>query len=208
MLTGFEPFGRWKVNPSEQVVRALAEQAQLRGDESLVTAILPTEYARGGKRLLHLIRTIRPEAVLCLGVAPARRALSLERVALNLDDDPLADNAGQVRSGRSIVPGGPAAYWSTLPLAQMRRSLEKRGIPAVISNHAGAYLCNHAFYLARHEMESGGNPCGFVHLPGSYRWKGRPSRLPLRKLLEAVQCCLDILRRSGRSGRGRLFQHR
>ncbi|OFW01628.1 MAG: hypothetical protein A3G20_01790 [Acidobacteria bacterium RIFCSPLOWO2_12_FULL_59_11] len=204
LLTGFEPFGRWKVNPSEQVIRALAKQARWRTDADLVTEILPTEYVRAGKRIRQLIRRIRPGVVLCLGVAPACRAISLERVALNLDDDPLPDNAGQFRSGRPIVRGGTVAYWSTLPLERLRRVLEKRGIPVTISNHAGAYLCNHVFYLARHEMEPWGDraPCGFIHLPGPRPRREKSNAIPLHTMVEAIECCLQVLRKHSR-GLGR-----
>ncbi|MBI3894640.1 MAG: pyroglutamyl-peptidase I [Acidobacteria bacterium] len=201
LVTGFGPFGRWKVNPSERVVQALAKQAHLRGEGDLVTEILPTEYVRAGKRIRQLLRRIRPGAVVCLGVAFARRAISLERIALNLDDDPLPDNAGQIRSGCLIVRGGAAAYWSTLPLEQLRRALVKRGIPVTVSNHAGAYLCNHVFYLARHEMELLGNhaPCGFIHVPGLRSRRGTSKTIPLNQMVEAIECCLQVLRRRSRS---------
>jgi pyroglutamyl-peptidase len=153
LLTGFEPYGVVEVNPSEQVVRRIAARARARGQNNLYTEILPTEFVAAGKRIRQLIRKLRPGAVLCLGVAPSRDKISLERIALNLNDDPLPDNAGRVRAGRRIVPGGPVAYWSTLPLERIRKQLEKRGVPVSYSNHAGTYLCNHVFYVARHEIE-------------------------------------------------------
>ena len=198
LLTGFGPFGAVRVNSSEQVVRRVAERA--RGDDDLITAILPVEFAGAGKRIRRLIRSHQPDAVLCLGVAPLREQISLERVALNLDDESLADNAGRVRNGRRIVPRGPAAYWSTLPLERIRKALEKRGIPAKYSNHAGTYICNHVFYVARHEAErmSSRIPCGFLHLPPlRERRKGfRRRGMALRKMVEAVECCLRVLRKA------------
>ena len=200
LLTGFEPYGAVEVNPSEQVVRRIAERAQRRGSDDLITEILPTEFIAAGQRIRKLIRKFRPEAVLCLGVAPKRDKISLERVALNLDDDALPDNAGRVREGRQIVPGGPVAYWSTLPLERIRKRLEKRGIPVSYSNHAGTYLCNHVFYVACHEMERKGHRSryGFLHLP-PLRQRGKkaqPRGLPLSKMVEAVECCLDVLRKA------------
>ena len=198
LLTGFEPFGPVRVNPSEQIVQRIAAQARARGDDGLVTEVLPTEFAAAVRRIRQLIRKLRPDAVLCLGVAPQRDKISLERVALNLDDDSLPDNAGRRRAGRRIVPRGPTAYWSTLPLDRFRKQLERRKIPVSYSNHAGAYLCNHVFYVARHEIERLGNhaPCGFVHVPPARKRsnQSKPRGIPLNTMVEAVECCLAVLR--------------
>ena len=199
LLTGFEPYGKVEVNPSEQVVQMIVERTRARGDDELVTEILPTEFVAAGRRIRQLIRKLRPAAVLCLGVAPSRDKISLERVALNLDDDLLPDNAGRTRAGQKIVPGSPVAYWSTLPLERIRKQLEKHGIPVSYSNHAGTYLCNHVFYVARHETERMGNRarCGFLHVPPlRQRGKNRKLRgMPLSKMIQAVESCLEILRK-------------
>ena len=199
LLTGFEPFGPVRVNPSEQIVRRIAAQARARGDDGLVADVLPTEFAAADKRIRRLIRKFRPAAVLCLGVAPQRDKISLERVALNLDDDSLPDNAGRRRAGRRIVPRGPAAYWSTLPLERFRKQLVRRKIPVSYSNHAGTFLCNHIFYVARHEIEHLGNsaPCGFVHVPPALKRSKQAKRrgIPLSTMVEAVECCLAVLRK-------------
>lgn len=198
LLTGFEPFGPVRVNPSEQIVRRIGEEAKASGDGNLLAEVLRTEFIAADRRIRRLIRKFQPQAVLCLGVAQRRDTISLERVALNLDDDPLRDNAGRQRVGRRIVPKGPAAYWSTLPLEQFRKRLEGRRIPVSYSNHAGTYLCNHVFYVARHEVErmENGAVCGFLHVPPV---RGRASKrrsrgLPLDTMTEAVACCLEVLR--------------
>ena len=205
LLTGFEPFGPVKENPSEQIVRSIGrrlgrgmdEEARGRGAMELRAEVLPTEFVAADRRIRQLIREFRPDAVLCLGVAPQRDKISLERVALNLDDDSLPDNAGRRRAGRRIAPNGPAAYWSTLPLERIRKRIERLGIPASYSNHAGTYLCNHIFYVARHEIEKigSGAPCGFVHVP-PLRTRGKKARgLRLETMVEAVECCLEVLGR-------------
>ena len=199
LLTGFEPYGAVEINPSEQIVRRIAARARVRRNDDLVTEILPTQFITAGKRIRQLIRKFLPAAVLCLGVAPSRDKISLERVALNLDDDALPDNAGRVRAGRRIVPRGPVAYWSTLPLERIRKRIEKRGIPVSYSNHAGTYLCNHVFYVARHETERMGSRarCGFLHVPPlRQRGKNRkPRGMTLSKMVQAVECCLAVLRK-------------
>jgi pyroglutamyl-peptidase len=122
----------------------------------------------------------------------------LERVALNLNDSDVSDNAGEIIQGQLIEVEGPAAYWSSLPLTGMIEALERLGVPAVISNHAGTFLCNHVFYVARHEVEQVGIPCrcGFIHVPGvSTGIAGDiDSGLPLALMLEGIECCLDVLR--------------
>src|SRR3990172_3367135 len=106
LLTGFEVFGSLRVNPAEKIVRRIAESSRRKGESDLIVAVLPTEYARAGHQIRQLIRRVRPKAVLCLGVARSRTAISLERIALNLDDDPLPDNAGRVYTGRHIALAG------------------------------------------------------------------------------------------------------
>jgi pyroglutamyl-peptidase len=201
LLTGFEPFGPVRVNPSEQIVRRIGrhmeEETRSREAIDLRAEVLPTEFAAADRRIRHWIRQFRPDAVLCLGVAPQRDKISLERFALNMDDDSLPDNAGRRRAGRRIAPNGPPAYWSTLPLERIRKQLERQGIPVSYSNHAGTYLCNHIFYVARQEIERLGNgaPCGFVHVPPA-RTRGKKARgLGLETMVEAVEYCLEVLRK-------------
>jgi len=198
LLTGFNPFGTVKINPSQLVVETLAQRPARPLGADLVTEILPTAYIEAGDRITHLIRHHRPDSIICLGVAEGTPAIRLERVALNLDDAELPDNTGLLRQGSPIVLDGPAAYWSTLPLEQMRRALARQGIPAAISNHAGTYLCNHVFYRARHEVEQLRlpSPCGFIHLPAllepaAGRVPPAPG-LPLAVMLEAIDCCLNF----------------
>ncbi|MBI3933864.1 MAG: pyroglutamyl-peptidase I [Acidobacteria bacterium] len=199
LVTGFNSFRGVPVNPSEQVVRALAERSRRDARAELVTAVLATEYVAGTKRLRRLIRTVRPDAILCLGVALRRESISLERVALNLDDDSTPDNAGLIRQGRKIAPRGPDVYWSTLPLEALQKALQRRGIKASVSNHAGTFLCNHAFYVARQETAPRRRiPCGFIHLPGA---GGRQRGALLRRFVQAIECCLQVIRKEKSRGK-------
>ena len=199
LLTGFNSFSGVRVNPSEPVVRAIAEQKQPAKME-MIAAVLPTEYDAATRKLRGLIRKHRPDAVLCLGVAQRREVISLERVALNLDDEPTPDNAGVIRRGSRIVRGGPDLYWSTLPLAALERALKRPRnagrIRAAISNHAGAFLCNHVFYIARHETARRRGPvlCGFIHLPGLRGYKAARER-QLRGMIQAIERCLSVVRK-------------
>jgi pyroglutamyl-peptidase len=157
LVTGFEPFGGLVRNPSADVARAVAGGA-------IEAAVLPVDYERVGPALRDLLEHAW-DAVLLLGVAVGRPQISLERVAINFRDRMRPDNAGLVPEDAAVVPGGPAAYFSTLPLERLLGALVAEGLPAAISLSAGAYLCNAAFYLARHALDARGTPCGFVHLP-------------------------------------------
>jgi len=199
LLTGFNAFGDLELNPSQVIVQRLAARARGRDEANLVAEILPVEFEAAGERMRALIRSVRPELAIALGVAAGTPAIRLERVALNLDDAQEPDNAGVIAAGCLIVPDGPIAYWSTLPLEDLKVTLEAREIPVRISNHAGTYVCNHVFYVARHEIEQLGLDarCGLVHVPLITEQLGEmdadlPS-LPLEVLVEAVQCCLDLL---------------
>ena len=191
LLTGFMPFSTHRVNPSQHIVEAVATRPQT-GLE-IIPEVLPVVYTDAGKRIDRLIHEHKPLAVILLGLAARRSEINLERVALNLNDAAIPDNAGDLATGRPIVEGGPAAYWSTLPLDTMHAALHRHGIPAVISNHAGAYVCNHAFFTARHTIEKHRYPtlCGFIHVP---------AQLPLNTMIEAVECCLQTLRENPDSG--------
>ena len=197
LLTGFNRFGNLQENSSQLVVEHLASRTKLSNAMRLITEVLPTEYIRAGERIRDLILECRPERIICLGVSMNLAAIHLERIALNIDDADAPDNAGMARKGKAIIPDAPLAYGSTLPLEKMRASLEKRRIPAAISNHAGTFLCNHVFYLARHEVEvlHLKSPCGFLHLPGVSKAGAADDPeargLPLNLLIEAVECCLQ-----------------
>lgn len=165
LLTGFEPFGESKINPSEQVVRTL-EREKIPGVD-LHTTILPVERVRGPQTLLNAVARVKPDAVLCLGEASRRMAISIERVAINLMDYRIPDNAGQKIIDEPIVHGAPAAYFCTLPIRAMFDAVRAAGVPTELSLSAGAYLCNQVTYVLLHHLAQNrmNIPVGFVHLP-------------------------------------------
>jgi pyroglutamyl-peptidase len=193
LLTGFEPFGSHATNPSQEIVAMLAARAPRTTGRrvELQTTILQTEYDRAARRLGSLIDELRPDAVVSLGVDSRAEGICLERIALNLDDKDLADNAGEVRLARPIVPGGPMVYVSTLPLDAMLKVLRQADFPATISNHAGTYVCNHVFYTARHLLEQSRRqiPCGFIHVPVVHAAKS----LSVARLADGIELVLESL---------------
>jgi pyroglutamyl-peptidase len=136
LLTGFEPFGGSQVNPSAQVVGRLARDGV--SGVTLHSAILPVDRHGGPATLLNAVRACQPDAILCLGEAARRTAISIERVAINLLDYRMADNAGHQAIDEPIVPNGPAAYFVTLPVHAMLEAARTAGIPAELSLSAGA----------------------------------------------------------------------
>ena len=165
LLTGFEPFGGSRLNPSQQVALALHE-AGLPGIE-LHTAILPVERLGGPRALLEAITAVRPQAVLCLGEATRRAVLSIERVGINLQDYRIADNAGNQVEDQPVGADGPAAYFATLPVRAMLQAVLAAGVPAELSLSAGAFLCNQVLYTALHFIHTRrlAMQAGFIHLP-------------------------------------------
>lgn len=189
LLTGFESFADVAVNPSQQVVEHLAKR-NIRPEIELITAVLPVEYDGSGKRLLGLIHAHKPDAIMMLGIARNRENMNLERVALNIDDAPTPDNANVSRKGFPIIwETSPVAYLSTLPIMLMQEGLEKAGLPATISNHAGTYICNHVFYLASYEYDRMNQyiPLGFIHLPPVHE------NYTLDMMIRGVIICLEVL---------------
>ena len=189
LLTGFEPFGKATLNPSGEIVK------QIRG-ENIVTAILPVAYAQSAEQLLSLIEEHNPDVVICLGQAEGRTHITPEKVAINLDDARLADNEGVLRSDVKILEDGPAAYFSTLPVKDMVEAMKAQGIPAVVSLSAGAFLCNHVFYVAQNKFAGTKVRSGFVHVPlmdsQGPEFPGLPT-MPLDQMVTAVRAMLEVL---------------
>ena len=165
LLTGFEPFGGLTFNPASAIATALhgASIDNLR----IQSEILPVAFDGHAARLEKLIQETTPVLVLSLGLYGGEDMIRLERIGINLADFDLADNAGLKLRSSPIEPSGPAARMATLPCDEIRQALLTRGIPARLSNTAGAYLCNATLYSAlRICAEQPQRPrCGFIHLP-------------------------------------------
>jgi pyroglutamyl-peptidase len=189
LLTGFEPFGKATLNPSGEIVK------QISGD-NIVRAILPVAYAQSAEKLLALIAEHNPDVVISLGQAEGRTQITPERVAINLDDARLADNDGVVRNDVPIVFGGPVAYESTLPVKDIVKAINDAGVPAAVSLSAGAFLCNHVFYVAQDHFKGTKVRSGFVHVPlmdeQAGEFPGLPT-MPLDQMVIAVRAMLEIV---------------
>jgi pyroglutamyl-peptidase len=189
LLTGFEPFGTATSNPSGEIVK------QISGD-NIVTAILPVAYTQSAERLLELIAEHNPDVVICLGQAEGRTQITPEKVAINLDDARLADNEGVLRNDMKIIDAGPDGYFSTLPVNEIVEAIKAKGVPATVSLSAGAFLCNHVFYVAQNKFAGTKVRSGFVHVPlmdsQAAEFPGLPT-MPLDQMVTAVRAMLEVL---------------
>jgi len=166
LITGFEPFGGETVNPSWTAVRML--QGARIGGHRVETCCLPVVFGRARACLRKAIADTRPALVICVGQAGGRTQISLERIAINVDDARTPDNVGNCPVDAPIVADGPAAYFSTLPIKRLLADLHHAGIPAEISQSAGTFVCNHVFYGLMHVLQKRrGLRGGFVHIPYS-----------------------------------------
>lgn len=193
LLTGFEPFAGASLNPSEQIVNALKAR-QIEGVE-LHTAVLPVVFTESSELLRHLIELHKPDVVICLGQAEGRREISFERVAINLDDARLADNAGRVVLDQPVVAGGPTAHLTTLPVKEMVAAVRAEGIAAGLSTTAGTFVCNHIFYAMQNELAETSVVSGFIHVPlmpeQAGEFEGLPT-MPLEQQVRAIEVAIRV----------------
>ncbi len=194
LLTGFAPFGGEPVNPSYEIARAL--DGSVVAGHRVAAWELPCEFGHALQALSDAIARTAPRLVLGLGQAASRGEISVERVALNVDDAPIPDNAGVQPVDRPVVAGGPLAHPSTLPIKAIVAALRAAGIPAGVSQTAGTYVCNHVFYGLQHALAGTGVASGFIHVPllpeqALHRPAGHPS-LPLPVMIEAVRIALEV----------------
>jgi pyroglutamyl-peptidase len=193
LLTGFAPFGGETINPSWQAVVAL-NGMRIAGHR-IVARQLPVEFGTSLAVLRDAIRETAPVLVLCVGQAGGRAQLSIERIAVNIDDARIADNAGNLPVDAPVIAGGPAAYFATLPIKAILEEVRAAGIPAEISQTAGTYVCNHVFYGLMHALhDATGVRGGFIHIPyapeQATHHPGAPS-LPVETVTAALRIALE-----------------
>jgi len=149
LLTGFEPFDQDSVNPSWEAARRL-DGFKIDEQVTIVARRLPCAFTTAGECLVKLIEELRPAMVIATGLATGRSEISIERVAININDARIPDNLGEQPVDTAVVAGGPAAYFSTLPIKAMVRAVREAGIAASVSQTAGTFVCNQVFYRLQH----------------------------------------------------------
>ena len=164
LVTGFEPFGGADINPSWEICTRLPAAI---GHSRIHALRVPTEFRRAIEVVAEAIERLEPAVVILLGQAGGRTCLSVERVAINVDDARIADNAGRQPVDEPVAPAGPAAYFATVPVKAMTAAIRAAGVPAEVSNSAGTFVCNHLFYGVLHFLAASRRPAraGFMHVP-------------------------------------------
>ena len=194
LVTGFTPFGGETVNPSWEAVRRLPDCI---GDARLFKREIPTEFAASADALCAAMAELHPDAVLCVGQYGGASCIRVERVAVNLRDARIADNAGEKPEDESVVPGAPDAYFATVPTRRIVGTLRENDIPAQLSYSAGTFVCNNLFYAALHACAQSRPAvcCGFLHvpfLPEQTRDGGAPS-MNLELMVKALETAAEVI---------------
>jgi pyroglutamyl-peptidase len=196
LVTGFEPFGGDEVNPSLEIIKRLSG-VMIEGGE-IVTCQVPVTRYESIDCVLSAIAEHQPSVVINLGVGAGRTAITPERVAINIDDFRIVDNAGNQPIDEPIVAHGSNAYFSTLPIKAITQALQNNGIACEVSNSAGTFVCNHLFYGLQHHLTGQPITQGFIHVPLMKQVDDRtasPSMLledMVRGIMLAAEVCLQV----------------
>ena len=162
LITGFDPFGGESINPAWEAVRRLPETI---GNYHLVKLQIPTVFGKAPELVLETAAKVRPQVILSVGQAGGRRAVTPERVAINLMDASICDNAGVRPQEQPIAEAGPAAYFATVPVKAMARAIREAGLEGAVSNTAGTFVCNQVLYSVLHHFAGTETRAGFIHVP-------------------------------------------
>ncbi len=198
LITGFEPFGGDQRNPSQEIAGQL--DGSVIGRRRVIGRVLPCVFGASVTTLKRMVRQERPELVICVGVAGGRTDITPERVAINLDDARIPDNAGRQPLDRPVVRHGPDAYFTTLPIKAIVAGLRQREVPASVSPTAGTFVCNHVFYGLMHLLRGQRSVRGgFIHVPflPDQAQRGEPS-LALGVMVDAITFAVEMSLRTKR----------
>ncbi|MBQ8408515.1 MAG: pyroglutamyl-peptidase I [Clostridia bacterium] len=191
LITGFDPFGGECINPSFEAVRLLPDKI---GAFTLTKAEIPTVYEKAAQLVLEKANEILPDAIICVGQAGGRDAITPEVVGINLREASLPDNAGVTYAGVMIEENAPAAYFSTLPVREMVSAVKNAGFPCRLSYSAGAFVCNDTLFSLLHHYRDSDIPVGFIHVPFlPEQAKNSAPSLPLQSIVEALQTAIIAL---------------
>lgn len=191
LVTGFDPFGGEAVNPAREAVLRLPDAL---GGYEITKLEIPTVFGLAAETVLQAAEKLRPHAILCVGQAGGRSAVTPEVVAINLREASIPDNAGNVPVNTPVIENAPAAYFATLPVRDMVQAVKEKGIPCTLSYSAGTFVCNDLLYTLLHRYRDTDVQVGFVHIPylPEQAREGKPS-MELDTVVEALTAMIGVL---------------
>ena len=199
LVTAFEPFNGRDINPTQLILEKLESPEGV----SLIKKVLPVEFKATMKILRETLKKEQPDIVLSLGQAGNRPEISVERIAINLDNcrssngqKTVADNAGDMPVDEPVIPGAPQAYFSNLPVWDMVKAIQDAGVDAAVSYSAGTYVCNHVMYIVLHEVATNypEMKAGFIHVP--FLPEQNPTigyTMALCDMVKGIQVCIEVI---------------
>lgn len=191
LVTGFDPFGGEAVNPSWEAVKLLPERI---GDREVHKLELPTVFSKAAALAIAEAERLAVSAILCVGQAGGRDALTPEMVAINLRLASIPDNQGQQPRDEPVIPGAPDGYFATLPVIEMAETIQKAGLPARVSYSAGTFVCNDLFYSLRHHFHAANIGICFFHVPYlPQQAKHGQFSMPLEQITEGLRLAIECI---------------
>lgn len=190
LITGFDPFGGESINPAWEAVRLLPDVIR---DFELVKLEIPTVFGAAAQVVIDKAEEIHLDAIISVGQAGGRAAVTPEMVGINLRYASIPDNMGALPCDIPIAEGGPAAYFSTLPVRAMAKAICDAGLPGAVSYSAGSFVCNDVLYSLLHRFDEAAVRAGFIHVPFlPEQTKDKPS-LPLEQTAAALRAAIEAI---------------
>lgn len=191
LITGFDPFGGEKINPSYEAVKLLPERV---GKYNIVKTCVPTSFERASETVIKKVLECGADVVICVGQAGGRKGVTPEVIGINLRDARIPDNDGNMPNGVPVRKNCPAAYFSTLPVNEITEAINQAGVPCFKSYSAGAFVCNDLLYSLLCEFENTEKKIGFIHVPYLPEQAGdkHPS-LTLEQIVTALTAAIEVI---------------
>lgn len=190
LITGFDPFGGESINPAWEAVRLLPDVIR---DFELVKLVIPTVFGAAAQVVIDKAEEIHPDAIISVGQAGGRAAVTPEMVGINLRYASIPDNMGALPCDIPIAEGGPAAYFSTLPVRAMAKAICDAGLPGAVSYSAGSFVCNDVLYSLLHHFDEAAVRAGFIHVPFLPEQTVDKPSLPIDKTIAALCAAIEAI---------------
>ena len=191
LITGFDPFGGERINPAWEAVKSLPDKI---GEVELTKLQIPTIFEAAARTVLEAAEKLMPDVILCIGQAGGRKAITPELVGINLREASIPDNAGNKPVDTPVVEGGPAAYFSTVPVRKMVAAINETGVSCALSSTAGTFVCNDVLYTLLNRYDGRDTQVGFIHVPFlPEQAKENVPSMPLEDIVRGLEAAISVL---------------